>query len=222
MKSNLELQIDVQNAIKWEPLLASTEIGVTSKNCVVSLSGVVDSYAKKMDAKRVARKVIGVKALIENIEVKLPSSWIKTDSEITKEVLAALKSEWSVPEGKVNVSVEDGLVKLEGILHWHYQKDAVSHSIKNLLGVKSVSNNIRIESETQNTIEQKDIVNAIARSWLFEDNNIQVKVSDKTVILSGTVTSLYQKDEAERIVWNTPGIWEVKNKLLVDYSYDLV
>jgi osmotically-inducible protein OsmY len=222
MKNNQELQSDVQNAIKWEPLLNAAEIGVTAKNGVVSLTGVVDSYAKKMEAENAAKKVIGVKALVENIEVKFPTSWSKTNTEIADEVLTALKSNWSVPQDKVTVKVEDGWVTLEGELAWNYQKDAAKSAVNYLMGVKGVTNNIKIKSETHDAIEKKDVEDAIGRSWSVDDSDINVSVSGTTVTLMGTVTSWYQKEEAGRIAWNTPGIWHVKNELEVDYYYALV
>ena len=219
MKNNSELQADVQNAIKWEPLLNAAEIGVTAKDGVVSLTGVVDSYAKKMEAENAAKKVIGVKALVEKIEVKFPNSWSKTNVEIANEVLAALKSNWSVPQDKITVKVEDGWVTLDGELPWNYQKEAAKSAVNFLTGVKGVSNNIKIKSEIHDAIEQKDVEKAIARSWAVDDNDIHVKVSGTTVTLSGEVNSWYQKEEAGRIAWNTPGIWHVKNELAVDYYH---
>ena len=220
MKTNAELQTDVQNAIKWEPLLNAAEIGVTAKDGVVSLTGVVDSYAKKMEAEDAAKKVIGVNALVEKIEVKFPSTWTKTNAEIANEVLTALKSNWSVPKDKVTVKVEDGWVTLEGKLPWNYQKDAAKSAVNYLTGVKGVTNNIKIESDIHDAIEQKDVENAIARNWSIDDHDINVKVSGTTVTLSGVADSWYQKEEAGRIAWNTPGIWHVKNDLAVDYYYD--
>lgn len=222
MKNNSELQTDVQNAIKWEPLLNAAEIGVTAKDGVVSLTGVVDSYAKKLEAENAAKKVIGVKALVENIEVKFPSAWSKTNIEIANEVLAALKSNWSVPKDKVTVKVEDGWVTLDGDLAWNYQREAARNAVSFLSGVKGVTNNIVVKAESNDAIEQKNVEDAIARSWSIDDNEIFVKVSGTTVTLTGTVTSWYQKEEAGRIAWNTPGVWFVKNELEVDYYYALV
>lgn len=222
MKTNENLQRDVQNAIKWEPLLNAAEIGVTAKDGVVSLTGVVDSYAKKVEAENAAKKVIGVKALVEKIEVKFPSSWTKTNAEIANEVLAGLKSNWSVPKDKVTVKVEDGWVTLEGELPWNYQKEAAKNAVHFLSGVKGVTNNIKIKSESHDKIEQVDVENAIGRSWSVDDSDINVSVSGTTVTLSGTVSSWYQKEEAARIAWNTPGIWHVKNELAVDYYYAFV
>lgn len=222
MKSNQELQADVQNAIKWEPLLNAAEIGVIAKDGVVSLTGVVDSYAKKMEAENAAKRVIGVKALVEKIEVKFPNDWSKTDAEIANEVLSALKSNWSVPNDKVTVKVEDGWVTLGGELPWNYQKEAAKNAVDFLMGVKGVTNNIKIKSETQDAIEKMDVENAIGRSWSLDDNDINVAVSGTTVTLTGTVRSWYQKEEAGRIAWKTPGIWHVKNDLVIDYYYVLV
>lgn len=217
MKSNSVLQSDVQNAIKWEPLLNAAEIGVIAKDGVVSLTGVVDSYAKKLEAEEAAKKVIGVKAIVEKIEVKFPNSWSKTDTEIANEVLSALKSNWSVPDDKVTVKVENGWVTLEGELTWNYQKEAAKSAVNYLAGVKGVTNNIKIKSESHDTIEQKDVEDALRRTWSIDDQNIKVKVSGTTVTLSGTVKSFYQKEEAGRTAWKTPGIWHVNNDLVVNY-----
>jgi osmotically-inducible protein OsmY len=219
MKNNQELQADVQNAIKWEPLLNAAEIGVTVKDGVVSLTGVVDSYAKKMEAENASKKVIGVKALVEKIEVKFPSKWSKTNAEIANEVLTALKNDWSIPNDKVTVKVEDGWVTLEGELPWNYQKESAKSAVNYLAGVKGVTNNIKIKSETHDAIEQKDVENAIRRSWSVDDSDINVSVSGTTVTLTGTVDSWYQKEEAGRIAWKTSGIWHVNNELVVDYEY---
>ena len=222
MKSNQELQTDVQNAIKWEPLLHAAEIGVTAKDGVVSLTGVVDSYPKKVEAENTAKKVIGVKALVEEIEVKFPSTWSKTNEEIAKEVVVALESNWSVPDKKVTVKVEDGWVTLEGELPWNYQKDAAKSAVNFLSGVKGVINNIKIKSDSHDEIEKEDVEDAIGRSFSVDDCDIDVSVSGTTVTLTGTVDSWYQRDEAGRIAWNTPGIWHVNNELAVDYEYALV
>ena len=222
MKNNSELQTDVQNAIKWEPLLNAAEIGVTAKDGVVSLTGVVDSYAKKMEAENAAKKVIGVKALVEKIEVKFPNSWSKTNLEIANEALKALKANYAFPNEKVTVKVEDGWVTLEGELPWNYQKEEAKGCVNYLMGVKGVTNNIVIKSETHDTIEQKEVENALGRSLSVNDSDIKVRVSGTKVTLTGTVNSWYQKEEAARIAWKTPGIWSVVNDLAVDYYYELV
>ena len=219
MKNNQELQTDVQNAIKWEPLLNAAEIGVTAKDGVISLTGEVDSYAKKLEAENAAKKVIGVKAIVENIEVKFPSSWTKTNTEIANEVLTGLNNNWSVPNDKVTVKVEDGWVTLEGELPWNYQREAAKSAVNFLTGVKGVTNNIKIKSDSHDAIEKKEVEDAIGRSWSVDDSDINVSVTGTTVTLSGTVDSWYQKEEAGHIAWKTSGIWNVKNELVVDYAF---
>ena len=219
MKNNADLQKDVQDAIKWEPLLNAAEIGVTVKDGVVTLTGTVDSYSKKSEAEDAAKNVAGVKAVVEKIELNFGRSWDKKDdNEIATEVINALKWNWQVPNDKVKVKVEKGWVTLQGKLEWNYQKDAAKAAVGNLLGVTGVSNNITIKSEAEDQIEKRDIENAFRRNWSLDDKDITVKVLEHKVTLSGTVDSWYQKDEAARITWNAPGVWEIDNKLVVNYN----
>jgi osmotically-inducible protein OsmY len=220
MKNNAELQKDVQDAIKWEPLLNAAEIGVTAKDGVITLTGVVNGFAKKSEAEHAAKSVAGVKAVVEKIEIKFGNDWAKKDdNEIASEVLNAFKWNWEIPNDKVKVKVEKGLVTLEGELPWNFQKEAATNAVKNLLGVIGVVNNIMIKSETHDTIEKQDVERALARNWSINTQDIKVKVSGTKVTLTGTVSSWYQKDEAGRIAWNTPGIWTVDNELAVEYDY---
>jgi osmotically-inducible protein OsmY len=216
MKNSDDLQADVQKAIKWEPSLNAAEIGVTAKDGIVSLTGVVDSYAKKLEAENAAKRVVGVKALINNIEVRFPASWSKNDAEIANEVSSVLKSNWLVPKDKVTVKIEDGWVTLEGELPWNYQKEAAKNTINYLIGVKGVINNIVIKPEVHHAIQQKDVEDAIKRSWSVDGESIKVSVYATTVTLTGTVKSFIQREEAERIAYNTPGISNVKNEIEVE------
>lgn len=218
MKSNAELQKDVQDAIKWEPLLNAAEIGVTAKDGVVSLTGVVDSYAKKIEAEDAVSNVAGVTALVEKLEVRYPSSYSKTNAEIANEVLSALKASWNVPNDKIKVKVEAGWVTLTGEVSWNYQKEGAKDAIQSLMGVTGVTNNITIKSESMESVEKSAIENALKRDWAFYDNDIHVQVSGHRATLTGTVDSLYQKNEAGSIAWNAPGVWSVDNELLVSWN----
>ncbi|WP_199120259.1 BON domain-containing protein [Pedobacter sp. ASV28] len=222
MKSNESLQKEVQDAIKWEPLLKAAEIGVTVKEGVVTLTGTVDSYVKKTEAEDAAKKVAGVKAIVENIVVKYGEWGVKNDNDIAKEILNAFKWNWQVPNDKITVKVEKGWVYLDGEVNWNYQKDAAKTAIKNLLGVNGVVNNIKIASDVKDAVEKGDIEKAIARNWSINDQDIQVNVSGNRVTLSGAVGSIFQKDEAARIAWNAPGVWFVDNNLEIEYDYLLV
>jgi osmotically-inducible protein OsmY len=222
MKNNEQLQKDVQDAIKWQPLLNAAEIGVTVKDGIVSLTGVVDSYSKKSEAECAAKNTAGVTAVIEKIEVKVPNSWIKNNTEIANEVLKALKNRWDLPQDKVKVKVEAGWITLTGELNWNYQKEAARDAIKDLMGVTGVTNNITIKSESNDPIEKADIEAALLRNWSFYNNDIHVKVNDHKATLIGSVGSIYQKEEAGRIAWNAQGVYQVDNELVVEYDYSLV
>ena len=218
MKSNEDLQNDVQEAIKWEPLLSAAEIGVTVKDGVVTLTGTVDSFLKKSEAEDAAKNVLGVKAVVEKIEIKFRGIGKTSDGEIANEILNAYKWNWEIPNDKIKVKVENGWVTLDGELQWNYQRQAAITAIKNLIGVKGVSNCIKIKSETHDEIEKKDIESALKRNWSIDDEDIAVKVSGTKVTLNGTVNSWYQKDEAGRIAWSAPGVWAVDNELIVQYN----
>ncbi len=222
MKTNSDLQKDVQEAIKWEPLLSAAEIGVTVKDGVVTLTGTVDSYWKKTEAEEAAKNVAGVRAVVEKIEIKFANnSFKKDDNDIATEVLNAYQWNVEVPRDKVKVKVEKGWVTLEGELEWNFQKDAAKAAVRDLLGVVGVTNNITIKTDTQDEIERKDIESALERNWSLSDREIKVKVSGTKVTLTGKVDSWYQKSEAARIAWKARGVWSVENDLVVEYAFEL-
>ncbi|MDG1158815.1 MAG: BON domain-containing protein [Flavobacteriales bacterium] len=217
MKSNEELQKDVQNAIKWEPYMNAAEIGVTAKDGVITLSGTVDSYSKKINAERAAKDVVGVKAVAEDIEINYGASHKQNDTDIATSVMSAWKYNWNVPEDRIKVKVEDGWVKLEGEVPWKYQADAAKNSINNIDGVRGVSNLIKVKSESKDVLEKKDVENALKRNWSINSKDVKVEVNHNRVKLTGLVHSLYQKEEAGRLAWNAPGVWSVENELAVIY-----
>jgi osmotically-inducible protein OsmY len=218
MKSNETLQKDVQDALKWEPLLRAAEIGVAAKDGVVTLSGTVETYSKKLEAEQATKRVNGVKAVVENIKLHFGSSTAKGDGEIAKDVLNALKWNWDISGDKVKVKVEDGWITLDGELAWNYQKESAKRSVSNLSGVKGVTNNITVKSESQEQIEQRTIESALASNWTLFDEDIRVSASGSRVTLNGIVHSYFQKEEAERIAWNAPGVWTVVNELAIEYN----
>ncbi|GGD80190.1 BON domain-containing protein [Emticicia aquatilis] len=218
MKSNEDLQRDVQNAIKWEPLLHAAEIGVTAIDGVVTLTGTVDSYAKKSEAEEAAKKVSGLKALVEKIEIKFSSTWKKDDADIATEILNALKLNWEIPNEDIVVKVENGWVRLDGEVQWNYQREATKKVVKQLAGVLGVTNDIRLSAETHDAIEKKDIQDAFTRNWSICEQDIEVKVLGNNVTLNGSVDSYYQRDEAARIAWNAPGVTSVDNELIVNFN----
>lgn len=215
MKDNAELQKDVQNAIKWEPSMQAAEIGVTAKDGVITLSGTVNSYTKKLNAERAAKNVVGVKAVAEDIIVNYGGSFKKNDTELATDILKAWENNWEVPEEKIKVKVEDGWVKIEGKVSWKYQEKAVIKSINNLSGVIGITNLLKIKSESKDALEKKAVKKALKRNWSINSNDIKVEVDNNDVKLTGLVHSLYEKEEAGRLAWNAPGVWSVNNQLAV-------
>jgi osmotically-inducible protein OsmY len=220
MKSNEALQKNVQDAIKWEPLLHSAEIGVIVKDGIVTLTGTVDQYAKKKEAEDAAKNVAGVKAVVDDIEVIVGKNGsIMTDPDIAAEVVRALKENRTVPKDKIKVVVDNGWVTLGGTLHWDFQREAALKAVRYLDGIRGVFNKMKIKAEVHNELEKKRVEDALRRNWAIEADKIHVKADGNTIILSGIVKSVYEKGEAEKIAWKTPGVWFVDNKLYVETDF---
>jgi osmotically-inducible protein OsmY len=220
-ESNEDLQKDVQDAIKWDPLLNAAEIGVTARDGVITLTGTVENYAKKLEAEDTAKSVKGVKAVVVKLDIKLNNgSEKKDDSQIADEIIKAAKWNWKIPKDKIKAKVENGWVTLDGEVEHNYQKEAIENLVKNHSGITGITNNITIE-ETEDQVEKTAIENALRRNWFIDDSNIEVLVSDHDVILTGSVESWYDRKKAARIAWDAPGVWSVDNQLVIEY-YELV
>jgi osmotically-inducible protein OsmY len=222
MKTNEELQRDVRQAIKWEPLLKAVEIGVIAKDGVITLTGTVDSYRKKTEAETAARSVAGVHAVVEEIEIRFDNSlFSKNDNDIAVEVLNAFRWHAEIPGDQLKITVEKGWVRLLGEVQWNYQKEIAESAVVNLLGVAGVINHITIRADKHDEVEKAAIEDAIELNWSLSDRDIEVEVSDNKVTLTGTVDSWYQKNEAARIAWKAPGVGSVDNQLKVEYEFEL-
>jgi osmotically-inducible protein OsmY len=218
MKTNEELREDVMEEIKWDPSLKSvaSEIGVTAKDGVVTLSGLVDTYSKKLAAEKAAQRVSGVKVVAVDIEVKA-FKLTKTDTEIAEAIRNALRWNSKVNEDKVEVKVDDGWVYLSGKVDWDYQKRAAQTNVEDLVGVKGITNSITVESKAISPIELKNkISSAYHRIATVDSSSIQVDVSGTTVTLRGTVRSWAEKKEAEDVAWSSPGVMTVNNKIEIN------
>ncbi len=218
MKTNADLQNRVQNALQWEPLLNKEEIGVSVDDGIVTLTGFTDSYAKKVKAEETTKNILGVKAIVEKMEVKFGMNNAISDTQIAHEVVNAFQWNWEIPNDAIKVKVENGWVTLEGNLEWNYQRETANKIAGSLLGVHGLTNKISIKTELHDEIEKKAIEEAIASNWAINSDEITITVLDKKVTLSGIVHSLYQKHQAEKIVWSTPGVWFVENNLEVGFE----
>lgn len=215
MKTDLELTRDVIAELKWSPSLRSEEIGVAAKDGVVTISGDVSSYARKIQAERLVEHVNGVKAVAVDINVKLPTSFIHTDTEIAHAALDAIKWDVEVPDEKIQLRVENGRVILEGSVEWQYQRAAAERAVRYLAGVKSVTNLIGITPKVSAYDVSKSIKDAFKRSAEIDSNRISVESIDGKVVLKGSVRSWAERRDAEKAAWSAPGVTQVDDRLAV-------
>ena len=209
------LQEQVQNALDWEPSVDAADIGVSVENGVVTLRGDVKTYAEKAAAERVALKVYGVKAVANDVNVRLGDGEQRTDTDIAQAVLAALRWNTMVPKDKVTVAVTNGWVTLAGTVDWEYQRQAAANAIRYLAGVRGVVNTVAIKPHVTVGDVKGKIENALKRSAEVDARRINVAVSDGTVTLSGNVHAWFERDEARRAAWSAPGVRAVDDRIAV-------
>jgi osmotically-inducible protein OsmY len=222
MKTDAELQQDVMNELKWEPTIKAAEIGVGVKDGVVTLSGSVDSYAKKWAAERTAARVFGVKAVAEELQVRLPSSFERSDGDIAQAAANALQ--WNIwithVIRRIKVAVENGWITLSGDVDWWYQKEAAGDMVRNLIGVRGLSNDIAIKPKTLipvNEQEVKDkIESAFQRNAILDARRITVETRGGRVILRGSVRSFAEREQVERAACAAPSVSEVESHIIIN------
>jgi osmotically-inducible protein OsmY len=216
-RTDTQIQADVLAELKWEPRLNPSEVGVIVKDGVVSLTGWVDSYTKRWAAEDAAHRVRGVKAVANDIEVRLTSTDERTDQDIAKAVARALEWDAFVPLEKLDVTVSKGWVTLKGEVEWNYQKQDAERVVRRLQGVKGVSNLIAVRPRTTPAELKNKIEQALVRSAELDAKNITVDVDGSKVILKGTVRSWAEKQEAERQAWAAPGVTSVDNRITISF-----
>ena len=215
MKSDLDLQKDVQEELDWEPTVNPAHIGVTAHGGVITLTGHVLSYPEKSAAEKAAKRVYGVMAVADELEVKLPSSSKRTDEDIAAACVSALKSNYSVPDEKVQVIVRNGWVTLEGEVDLQFQKNAAYYSTRNITGVLGVANMLKVKPHVAPYDVKSKIEAAFKRNAEIDARRIGVETRDGKVFLRGNVRSWAEREEAQQAAWAAPGVTAVENELVV-------
>jgi osmotically-inducible protein OsmY len=217
-RSDTDIHKDIVAEFHWEPSLRDDDIAVAVRDGVVTLAGFADSYADKWKAEHIASKIRGVKAIANDIEIKLPSASQRADPDIARAVVNALQWNISVPADRIKTKVEKGWVTLEGEADYNYQKEAAERAIRYLTGVKGITNLITVKQRATPADLKERIKEALQRSAQFDAERITVEVQGNKAILRGTVRSYAEMKEAERAALKAPGITEVENRLTVDLS----
>jgi osmotically-inducible protein OsmY len=213
-----QIQRDVLDEMRWDARVQPNEIGVVVKDGVVTLTGWVDNFAKKWVAERAAHRVNGVVAVANDIEVRLPTSAERTDADIAAMVTRALEWDALVPAGKLEVTVEHGLVTLRGKVEWEFERQAAEQAVRKLSGLRGVTNLITVRPRLVSPPDlRRKIEDALVRNAETDAHRISVEVDGSKVILRGTVRTWMERREAERVTWSSPGVTSVENHIQIEY-----
>ena len=217
MRADDDIKRDVEAELRWDHDIDAADIGVAVKNGVVTLTGFVRSYTQKYDAERDAKRVSGVLAVANDLEVRLPTVHQKPDPQIAREVVEEIKSELPYSHTLIKAVVNDGWVTLEGDVEWNYQKERAEDAARRVKGVKGITNFVMIKPKVEAKDVKRKIEEAFKRNAEIDANRISVEANGTEVVLKGTVRSWAEREEAERVAWLAPGVRKVENRISISY-----
>ena len=215
MKTDIELQKDVVEELKWEPRVTDDEIGAVVRGGVVTLTGSVPNFAQKWAAVKAVERVAGVRAVAQELTVKMPEAHQKSDTELAHQIVNTLAWDIEVPHEKIKARIENGWVTLEGEVSWQFQRNSAERAVRYVSGVKGVSNLLTIKSIASTYNVAQHITEALRRSAENDAKKIVVAAIDGAVTLTGTVRSWSERIDAEHAAWGTTGVTTVDDRLAI-------
>jgi osmotically-inducible protein OsmY len=215
MKTDAAIRCDVESELQWDPSIDDRKIGVIVNGGVVTLTGEVSHYAGKWAAEDITRRVSGVRAIANDIQVKIPVSGMRTDTEIAEAAANALRWNFSLADTQVKPVVMGGWVTLSGKVTFGYQRNSAANAVRNLIGVKGVTNDIVVASTIKIADVKQKIEDAFKRHAILDAKDIEVKVDNSTVTLKGHVHTWQEHADADRAAWAAPGVAYVENRLVI-------
>jgi len=214
--SDKTLRQTVMDELEWDPSFNAQHIGVAVEEGVVTLTGHVGSYIERLAAEKAVKRVKGVRAIAEEIEVRFPSDKKTSDDQIAKRALDVIAWDSTIPKDKIQIKVQNGFVTLSGEVDWFYQRDDAEAAVRKLTGVKGLSNEVKVKPQVRGTDIKQRIETALKRNAEVEADAIKVTVQEGRVILDGKVKAWYERELAERTAWSAPGVISVEDRISIN------